>query len=119
MCILHPLYGHHAPTLYAHLRPSLWIPGPNYPGELSAIPVEKLPAAEAVLMPQTLVDQVLLQIWSTVVDQALKICFCKFCDFILSFQRLPIVDGFPVAERIQDEKVRLDITFKKSFRNTF
>merc|ERR1711974_355269 len=50
-------------------------PGPNYPGELSAIPVEKLPAAEAVQLPQT-------------VDQ-----------------RLPIIQGFPVAERMQEEKV--------------
>ena len=31
----------------------------GFPGELSAVPVEKLPAAEAVLMPQTPVDQVL------------------------------------------------------------
>jgi len=55
--------------------PESFLPGPNSPGELSAVPVEKLPAAEAILVPQT------------------------------PDQRLPIVEGFPVAERIQEEKM--------------
>jgi len=55
------------------ILPESFLPGPNYPGELSAIPVEKLPAAEAVQLPQT-------------VDQ-----------------RLPIIQGFPVAERMRRE----------------